>query len=410
MVTLRVCKVLLPRFQIASKAKVSMPRLTKKLIGCAVAAPKEYFLWDSELKGFGARVSPKGRKSFIVQYRQHGRTRRMGIGTYGSLTPDEARNQAKKVLGEVAQGHDPSAARQVERKALTVGALCDRFMDDHVMHHCKPTTQREYRRACDLFIKPHMGSTRVHRVDRAQIYDLHLKLKNKPYQANRVLGVISKMFNLAEAWGLRPDNSNPTRAIQKYKENKRERFLNPNEIHRLWSRLDEAAGNGSESPYVCAAFKLLLLTGCRLSEIQFMRWDALKGNTFQLKDAKTGPRTILLSPAALTVLDSLMEIPGNPYVIAGQIEGQAATDLQRPWRRVRKVAGIDDVRIHDLRHTYASIAASAGHSLPMIGKLLGHTQAQTTQRYAHLAEDTARKASNEIDGLIQEFVRDTANA
>ena len=387
-----------------------MAKLTKRMIDSAAAEPKEYFLWDSELRGFGARVSPKGRKSFFVQYRQHGRTRRMALGTYGALTTDEARLQAKKVLGSVAQGDDPSAERRVERKAPTVADLCERFMEDHVAHHCKPTTQREYHRACDLFIKPHMGSTRVHRIERAQIYDLHLKLKDKPYQANRVLGVLSKMFNLAEAWGLRPDNSNPTRTIQKYKEIKKERFLNPNEIHRLWSHLDEVTADGSESAYVCAAFKLLLLTGCRLSEIQFMRWEHLKENALHLKDAKTGPRMVLLSPATLSILNSLKEVPGNPYVIAGHIEGQAATDLQRPWRRIRKAVGLDDVRIHDLRHTYASIAASAGHSLPMIGKLLGHTQAQTTQRYAHLAEDTARKASNEIDGLIQGFVGERAHA
>lgn len=241
-------------------------------------------------------------------------------------------------------------------------------------------------------------------VTRPDVAELHHSLREKPYQANRVLGVLSKMFNLAEIWGLRPDNTNPTRHVPKYKEHKRERFLAPDEIDRLWRVLDQAVEDGTETLHVASAFKLLLLTGCRLSEIQKLKWTYIRDDVIWLPDAKTGPRRVLLNQTALSILRTLPRMPANPYVIIGAVDGQHVTDMQKPWRRIRKAAGLEDVRIHDLRHTYASIAAMAGHSLPMIGRLLGHTQAQTTARYAHLADDTTRRASNEVDGLFGSFL------
>lgn len=387
-----------------------MAKITKRSLEKITPSAKEIFLWDDQVAGFGVRIAPTGRKTFIVQYRAGGRTRRMSLGTLGALAPDEARALAKRRLGEVAGGADPSHERQILRRAANVSELCERFLDEHVALHCKPTTAREYRRCCDLFIKPVLGGFRVQDVTRPDVANLHHALRDKPYQANRVLGVISKMFNLAELWGLRADGTNPTRHIKKNPERKRERFLSPEEIARLWRVLDERVANGSETPYIAGAIRLLLLTGCRLSEIQKLQWVYIRGDVIWLPDAKTGPRRVLLSPAALRVLDSLFEIRRGPYVIAGDIDGQHATDIQRPWRRIRAKAGIDDVRLHDLRHTYASIAAMAGHSLPMIGRLLGHTQAQSTARYAHLADATTRKAADEVDAVISSFVNPPAPA
>lgn len=381
-----------------------MPKITKRSADALVAKDKEAFLWDTELRGFGLRCSPRGKKTFILQYRQNGRTRRMSLGPYGALTPDQARDLAKRNLGDVAKGEDPSGERQRERRAPNVSALCDRFMEEHVLLRCKPTTQREYRRCCDLFIKPRLGGLRVQAVTRPDIAELHHSLRDKPYQANRVLGVLSKMFNLAEIWGLRPDGTNPTRHVPKNAERKRERFLSPGEIERLWCVLDEAVKIGTESLHVASAFKLLLLTGCRLKEIQTLKWSYIRGDVIWLPDAKTGPRRVLLNQTALLVLRDLPRLPGNDYVIVGAVDQQHVTDLQKPWRRIRITAGIEDVRIHDLRHTYASIAAMAGHSLPMIGQLLGHTQAQTTMRYVHLVDENARKASADINRLMSEFM------
>lgn len=385
-----------------------MNKITKRMLDAAEVGEKESFLWDGELKGFGVRFSTEGRKTFILQYRQGGRTRRMKLGTFGNLTVDEARDIAKKALGRIADGDDPSAERQQERRAPNLASLCDRFLDEYVAYRCKPSTQGEYRRCCEIFIKPDLGNMRVQDVTRPDISTLHHKLRDKPYQANRVLGVLSKMFNLAEVWGLRPDGSNPTRHVQKYQERKRERFLSPEEIDRLWKVLAAGEQEESISKHVAAAYKLLLLTGCRLREIQTLKWSYIRGDVIWLPDAKTGPRRVLLSRAALDVLISLPHGPENDFVIVGEVKGQHVIDLQRPWQRIRSEAGLENVRIHDLRHTYASIAAMAGHSLPMIGRLLGHTQAQSTQRYAHLADATTRKALDDVDELISSFMKNAA--
>ncbi len=205
------------------------------------------------------------------------------------------------------------------------------------------------------------------------------------------------MFTLAEIWGLRPDGSNPCRHVKRYKESKRERFLSPEETERLGEVLAKAE---SEMPSAVAAFRLLLLTGCRLSEIQFLRWEYVREDCIDLPDAKTGGRIVPLGPEARAVLAALPREEDNPWVIRGKLPGSHITDLQRPWRRIRARAQLEDVRIHDLRHSYASRALALGESLTMIGKLLGHTQVQTTARYAHLARDSIQNAAARITGSI----------
>lgn len=383
-----------------------MAKITKRSIDAFKPEAREQFLWDTELRGFGLRVSPRGKKTFIIQYRNGGRTRRMSLGAYGALTPDQARDLARRRLGEVAGGADPSATRQRERRAPNVSALCDRFMQEHVLMQCKETTQKEYKRCCEVLIKPKLGGMRVQDVTRADITELHYSLRSKPYLANRVLAIISKMFNLSELWDLRPDGSNPTRHVQRYKENKRQRFLSPDEIQTLMHVLNCAEAEGTETPHVIAAFKLLLLTGCRLSEIQKLKWSYVRGDVIILPDAKTGPRRVLLSESAVHVLDHVQTLSNGVYVIAGAARDTHVINLQKPWRRIRAAANLTDVRIHDLRHTYASVAAMIGHSLPMIGRLLGHTQAQTTARYAHLADTSARNALNKVDAMMATFTQD----
>lgn len=381
-----------------------MTKITIRSIEAMTPSQKETFLWDSGLNGFGVRCSPAGRKTFILQYRQSGRTRRMSLGVFGALTPNEARELAKRYLGDVARGNDPSLDRKRERAASSVSALADRFLKEHAAIRCKPQTVYDYERCIDRHIRPKLGSLRVTAVTRTDIAEFQNKLRDTPYLANRALSILSKMFNLAELWGLRPDGSNPTRHVSKFKETPRERFLAPDEINRLWSILDKSIADGSETIHVSSAYKLLLLTGCRLSEIQKLKWRYIRGDVIFLPDAKTGPRRVLLNSKALEILRTLPQDPENEFVIVGERHGQHITDLQRPWRRIRKKAGLDDVRIHDLRHTYASISAMAGHSLPMIGRLLGHSQPQTTARYAHLADTPARKATNEVEGLIDSFL------
>ena len=377
-----------------------MPKLTKRIVDGLEPSPKERIVFDEELKGFGLRITPTGRKTFIVQYRAGGRCRRVKIAQMGSVTPDQTRKQAKSILGAVARGENPAEDIARDRKAPKVRDLVARYLHDHVERQLKPSTQREYRHCLKTYILPRIGSFRVADVSRADIVEIHACMHAKPYQANRVLEVARAMFNHAEIWGLRAEGSNPCRRVKRNPERKRERHLLPEELSRLGAVLDDRLAAGVETLFVVAAFKLLILTGCRLGEIQRLRWEFLKNGSIELPDSKTGERRIPLPPAAQAVIARLPRDPENPFVIAGDVPGQHITDLQRPWRRIRKQAGLDDVRIHDLRHTYASNAVKQGLSLPMVGKLLGHTQMQTTMRYAHWEDAPVRSAAENVSEAL----------
>jgi integrase len=375
-------------------------RLTKRIVDAAKVEAKDYLIWDDELKGFGLRIFKTGKKSYMIQYRADGRTRRMTIGGHGTITADEARKEAKKLLSEVAFGSNPSEEKRMFRDAPLVSEVCDRFMDEHVMVHLKPSSQRTYKICVESKIKPKLGMYKVEALTRADVTKFMHVLRDSPIQANRTFAALSKMMNLCEQWGLRPDGSNPCRHVKKYKENKRERYLSNEEMERLGNVLNQSEIDGTETPYVVAAFKLLILTGARLGEIQTLKWEYIKEGCFMLPDSKTGAKKVYFGPEVKELLERLPPKPNNPYVVAGPIEGEYMNDMQKPWRRIRRRAGLEDVTIHDLRHTFASFMVTAGHSLPMIGKLLGHSQPQTTARYAHLADATMHEVADSMSGVI----------
>ena len=379
-------------------------KITKRAIDRIETDGSDRFYWDRELSGFGLRVRASGRKFFVTQFRANGRLRRMTLGPVTAFAPEEARRRAMALLSEAKGGGDPAAQRDADRKAATVKALGERFLDEYVPAHCKPSTAYEYRRSVELFIEPRIGRRKVAEIQRSDIAELHHGLRKTPYQANRTLGVLSKMFNLAEMWGLRPDGSNPCLHVKRFKEEKRERFLSTEEFQRLGAVLDEILEDGSETRSAVAAVRLLMLTGCRLSEIQTLRWEHvdLDASELRLPDTKTGGRAVPLAPSAVRLLESLPRDDDNPWVIAGKKPGSHLTDLQHPWRRIRARAELGDVRIHDLRHSFASRALALGEGLPMIGKLLGHTQVQTTARYAHLARDTVKASAARIGDSIEQ--------
>jgi integrase len=287
-------------------------------------------------------------------------------------------------------------------------ALGERFLKQHVAIHCKPSTQAEYKRSAELFINPKIGARKVTDIERRDVAELHQSLSHIPYQANRTLGVLSKMFNFAEVWGLRPDGSNPCRHVKKYIEHKRERFLDADEFAALGKVLREVEQDGSETPSAVNAIRLLMLTGCRLSEIMTLQWAHvdLVARELRLPDSKTGSKIVHLGRAAVKVLKSIKKVDDNPYVVTGKRDARHLTDLQHPWRRVRAKAGLDGVRIHDLRHSYASGALALGEGLPMIGKLLGHTQVQTTARYAHFANNPVKSAADRVSATIEKAMRE----
>ena len=311
-----------------------------------------------------------------MQYRADGRVRRITLGRHGAVPTETARRRAMAAISEAKGGGDPAATRDERRKAVTMKQLGKRFLEEYVPNHCKPSTAYEYGRSVKFFIDPRIGRRKVRDIKRSDIAELHHELRETPYQANRTLGVLSKMFNQAEVWGLRRDGSNPCLHVKRYKEEKRERFLNAEEFSRLGQVLDEILHDGSESRSAVVAFKLLMLTGCRLSEIQKLQWEYvdLDAGELHLPDTKTGGRAVPLAPSAVRLLQSLPRDEDNPWVIVGKRPGSHLTDLQHPWRRIRARADLEDVRIHDLRHSFASRALALGERLPMIGKLLGHTQ------------------------------------
>jgi integrase len=382
-----------------------MPRLSKRTIDALTPSEKDYFVWEETLPGFGVRVLPSGRKSFLIQYRDAGgRTRRKSLGRYGTVTADQAKDKGRELLAAIAHGANPAEEVKRRRGAATVLELCERFLSDYVPSHCRASTAKEYRRCVDLFICPSIGRLQVEEITRVHIADLHHKHREKPYQANRTLGVLSVMFNQAEIWGIRPEGSNPCRHVKKYEEKKRERYLSPVELQRLGDTLRRLETEGVESLSAIHCIRLLILTGCRLGEIQTLKWDYIQETSAWLPDSKTGAKRIYLGPAALQLLSKIQRYDDNPYVITGKLTGSHLTDMQKPWRRIRKEASLEDLRIHDLRHSFASFAVGSGESLPMIGKLLGHSQVQTTARYAHLADDPMQNAAARISEELSKML------
>jgi integrase len=322
------------------------------------------------------------------------------------VTPEQARTTAIQHLAALRQGVDPLGERDTGRDAVTVKDLAARFDVEHIAVHLKPSTQKEYRRSLKKFILPFFGNRPIAEVSREEVARFHHKYRHVPYQANRCLEILSKMFNLAELWGLRPDGSNPRKHIKKYREEKRERFLSAAELRRVGEVLREMEVEGLEMPSAIAAVMLLILTGCRLNEIMTLKWEYvdLDAGVLNLPDSKTGAKTVYLGKPAIETLRQLPRLPGNPWVIYGVKPGGRLIDLQPFWQRLRARAGLKDARIHDLRHTFASAAVAAGQGLPMIGKLLGHTQVQTTARYAHLAADPVKAAAEEVSAEIAKAV------
>jgi len=397
-------------------------RITKRTVDALHSNGREFTAWDDTVIGFGVRVRPTGAKSYVVVYRAgSGRgapVRRYTIAAVGKITPESARARAKVILGAVAHGHDPANYKSAERGTPTVAELADQFMADHVRAKRKAGTTEFYRDILDRIVKPALGTTKADKLTRLQVGRLHSSLADTPFQANRVLAVVSSMYAFAGRAGIVPESTNPARGIDKFKESRRERFLNGEELERLGRAIREAETTGipwtvdNSSPFAkhvpkakrltkiapaaAAALRLLLLTGCRLREILHLRWEHVdfeRGCLF-LPDSKSGRKTVILNAPALAVLKKLERL--GPYVIPGDNPAHPRHDLKRPWDAVTKRAGLKGVRLHDLRHTYASFGAAGGMGLPIIGRLLGHTHIATTARYAHLDNDPIRRASEAI--------------
>lgn len=382
-----------------------MPRLTKRLIDSLKPRDRDYVVWDSDVKGFGARVRPSGRITYVLKYRvgggRSGVARKPAIGAHGSITADQARAIARGWLAEVARGGDPGGQRKERRRAPTMAEVADRYLAEHVAEHNKPSTAREFKRLVQTRIKPAIGSLRVGDVSRQDVMNLHHAMRSTPRQVNQTLSVLSKMFGLCEAWGLRPDGSNPCRRVQRFRERKRERFLSTEELARLGAELAEAEATGTELPGAVAAIKLLAMTGCRTGEIVGLKWTRvdMERGVIDLADAKAGARPVGLGAAALAVLAGLER--NSEWVIeAARGEPLAYQALARAWRRIRKRAGLGDARLHDLRHGFGTVAGGLGLNAFIIRDLLGHKTLAMSGRYVERDIDPLRTAADAVSGRI----------
>jgi integrase len=371
-----------------------MPRLTKTIVE-QFTATRDTTLGDTLLPGFGVRLRPPNpHKVFYVQYRTEGLQRRRKLGVYGVLTVEEARELARTWLSQVARGHDPAATVAAPR-VLTVADLARRYLAHHAQPKKKAASLRHDQTILRCHVLPTLGEVAAQQLTRAEITALHHALANRPTMANRVLALLSVMLGLAEQWGLREAGSNPVLGIPRYPETPRERYLQPEELTRLWTVLDEAQRTQAENPVGLAALRLLLLTGARVGEILTLRWAVIdwpRGRA-RLEESKTGAKTLFLAPEAVAVLRALPRLVGSPWCFPSRQAGKHFVALPRLWYRVRQEAGLKDVRLHDLRHTFAANAAALGIPLLTIGALLGHRRASTTQRYAHLLPEIADEAA-----------------
>jgi len=376
-------------------AKAANKRITKTIVDGI--APGET-VQDCDVAGFGVRRQ-KGAASYFLKTYVNGRRRFFTIGKHGTpWTPDSARKEARRFIALIQQGEDPGASKRDRREAATLDEVATRFLSEHGPT-LRKSTLVEYTRIIDRHIRPSLGSRKLFDLTREDVAKLHVSLKATPRMANLVLAVVSAILGWCETQGLRPYASNFCPSIPRFPEVRRERFLSQHEFERLGKVLCQAQETGSENIYCLAAIRLLILTGARLNEILSLKWQYvdLRRQTIFLPTSKTGQKPLFLNQAACDVLSDLPRLTDNAHVLPGAKVGAHLVNLQKPWRRIRKLAGIEDVRLHDLRHSFASVAVERGASLPLIGQLLGHSQPQTTQRYAHLAAEPVREV-NEVVG------------
>ena len=375
-------------------------RITKRTVDALRVADKDTVFWDRDLAGFGVRVHATGRKVYVVQTRGPAGAKRVTLGLHGDLSADEARKQAAVVIDRIKRGEAPVPAPS--EPELTVEALAERFMRMHVEQHCKPSTVTTYRSVLDNHILPALGAKAVRAVGPKDIAALHHALRETPGTANSAVRVVSAMFGRAQAWELIAPGRNPRRSVRPYKLRSRERFLTPDEYRRLGRAMREARADGSVPRAAVAAIRLLMLTGCRHSEILSLRWDDVDrtAGELRLRDAKAGPRMVPLTAPVAAVLDAIARAPGNPWVIAAQKPGTHLSSLRPWWHSIRTRAGLGDVRLHDCRHSFASRALALGESVSAIAKLLGHRKVSTTVRYLHLMRDAERAAAARVGDSI----------
>lgn len=385
---------------------------------------KTKFFFDDDLTGFGMYRTPGGTGTFFAEFRPlaGGSKKRLKLGRVGTLKPNEAREAARRAIAHAGLGKDLAKDRSDTRASVTVKTLLSTYIEEFVSTNKKASSAEFYRTMLRKHIEPRLGTTKAVALSRVDVQRAHSAMsKEARISANRAMKLISAAYNWGSKNGYVPEGFNPASGVDLNKEEGRERFLTVEEMKKLGEVMHEAetvglavnAGDAKHSPKgqrikmhpsVTGAIRLYMLTGMRLREVLHLRWDEVdldRGLLF-LPDSKTGRKTVVLSLPALDVLKGLRRI--GIYVIAGESAGlddeKPRADLKRPWAAITKHAGLTGLRIHDLRHSFASVGAWSGLGLPIIGKLLGHADAKTTARYAHVDVDSSRRAADAIASQI----------
>jgi integrase len=378
--------------------------ITQKLLSkIEPPAQGNRLFFDREIRGFAVRVTAKGAIAFVLNYHIRRRERRYTIGRHPELSVAEARDEAIELRKQIKKGRDPLEARVSDREAPTMKELADDYFEFYANKNKRASSIRNDRQMLENVILPKFGRHSVSAITHRDIESLHSSLRGTPYQANRVLSLLSKMFSLANEWHAqnpvwRADN--PVANVEHFPEQKRERWLREDEIGRLTEALAKHPNQDAAN-----AIRLVLLTGSRKGEVLNSSWEQfdLESGIWTKPSAHTKQKRtehLPLSKAALALLREMRKESSVGYLFPGRRPGKPLGNLSKVWAELCKNAQLDKVRIHDLRHTYASHLVSSGVPLAVVGKLLGHTQSQTTERYAHLAESPLREATNRFGKLV----------
>ena len=379
-------------------------KISKSSVNKLRPGEKDEFLWDEDLRGFGAKVTPAGRIVYLVQYRIGGRkspTRRVTLGEHGKLTPAEARTEARKVLGKAALMEDVAETRAKLRRQGTVSDVADRYLKEHVARHNKPSTQAEAERIVEKRIRPNLGKLKIQALTRAKAKEWHQEMRDSPYEANRALAYLSKMMSLAaDEWELIPNN--PCRGLKRFPEKKRERFLTEEELAELGKALARCEKRGDVPETFSGALKLLSITGCRMSEILNLRWEDVDSDfsALRLADAKTGPRVVPLAGAAQKILKKLKRTDGWVFPAVKRDMPMSRHAFHHYWARVRDESAIPNIRPHDLRHTAGTYAAQAGFNAFHVRDFLGHRSLAMSSRYVERSADPIRATADSVGARI----------
>ena len=356
---------------------------------------KKYDVWDDVISGLGLRVGTSGHRSYFLRRSVRGRIRSATIGSADILTVPEARREARKLLATFIEPASKDNGPRTPGHPMP--AFAGEFLDRQA-RHWKPRTQETNAYLVRNHILPAFGHMTVDAITAEHVRDWFASMSERPGIANRAMPVLSVMMRMAELWGYRAHNSNPCKRTRRYRMKPKERYLSPEEMARLNAVLTR---DEFWCPNVVAIVRLLMLTGCRFGEVVSLEWDWIKGKRIRLPDSKSGPRTVWLSSAACAVIDAIPRYSEDcPYLFPARPPTRHIDNITFHWDRIRNEAGLPGVRLHDLRHTWASVAAMNGVGMVTIAKLLGHALVETTERYVHLSDQSVADAADRVSGRI----------